>query len=335
MCWSTSGALLGAVEHDDSEAFCALGRSVPFQLPGQCFIGVSYMNRFVLRPNLRQENEHKITVSRTFSKTLSRPDARRGYKPDVALDDKVIATVITSSVDQLSTLVCCHFNDNIVHHVPLGIRAGSHPTCMLHEGHFYINGQDNDQPCTMVRVSITCSDAGIHHEVERISIALPPPCPEALKRVLCSAPALLRPTKYGILNVIRRDSEIIVGNHYKHSSCVYFWPTADTGLRLEMEESTSYEHETIISGLVVGLSGMYALLMDQEEHRKWVPPKTRLGLLHYATRPTPHPTFHRLDTSSVKVNLYKSVIAVDDVLGVVYVTHTDEAEVSMSVLTFP
>ncbi|KAJ7453336.1 hypothetical protein B0H11DRAFT_2201050 [Mycena galericulata] len=169
MCWSTmSGALLGAVEHDDSEAFCALGRSVPFQLPGQCFIGISYMNRFI------------------------------------------IATVFTSSVDQLSTLVYCHFNDNIVHHVPLGIRAGSHPTCVLHEGHFYINGQDNDQPCTMVRVSVTCSDAGIHHEVETISIALPPPCPEALKRVLCSAPALLRPTKYGILNVIRRDSEIIV-----------------------------------------------------------------------------------------------------------------------------
>ncbi|KAJ7436501.1 hypothetical protein B0H11DRAFT_2110391 [Mycena galericulata] len=339
MCWSTtSGALLGAVEHVGFEAVYALGRSPPFQLLGQCFIGVSYMNSTSVVLNVVEidyRNENKITVSRTYSKTLSRTDARPGDTPDVALDDKVIATVFTSSVDELSTLVYCHFNDNIVHHVPLGIRAGSHPTCMRHEGHFYISGQNNDQPCTMVRVSVTRSDSGIHHEVETIPITLPSHFPDALKRVISSAPALLRPPNYGVLNVTGRTSEIIAGDLHKHSSCVYFWPTADTGLRLEMGEAISYEHETNISGLVVGLSGTYALLMDQERRINMVPPKARLGLVHYATHRTPHPTFHRLDTSSIEVNFYTAVIALDDALGVVYVTHIGQREAaSMSVLTY-
>ncbi|KAJ7649251.1 hypothetical protein B0H17DRAFT_420503 [Mycena rosella] len=88
--------------------------------------------------------------------------------------------VFTSHIDQLSTLVYCHFSDSIVHRVPLGIRMGTLPVCALHGGHFYIHDQDLREPAVIVRVPVAppYSPDTVNHDIEMTSIDIPSSMPE-------------------------------------------------------------------------------------------------------------------------------------------------------------
>ncbi|KAJ7727551.1 hypothetical protein DFH07DRAFT_851746 [Mycena maculata] len=341
VCWdTTSGASLGAVEHEDANTGYQLGRSPPFQSLGQCFIGLASksstkLTLIVVRIDYRDESA--VTVSRIYSKILSTPEFQPTAIPDVALDDEVIGMVFGGLIDQFSLLVYCGFQDHIVHRVPLDIRAGlgSTPSCVLYKGNFYINCQSSDEPCTIIRVRIGTSGPS-NAEVEKISLHIPS-IPEIQTQYVSFAPALLLPPKYGVFNVTRRTSEVRTAGFPERTQRVYFWPAADPGndSRLEFGEVCAYEHPTEITGPFCGSSGRVAVLIDRGQRRHFLRPQTGLGVVRYAAHPAPHTTFHRLDTAAVGINFYTAVVALDDTLGVVYVTHLGAgAAASMAVLRY-
>jgi hypothetical protein len=280
-------------------------------------------------------NQHAITVSKIYSNVLATNEFQPISVPETALDDKMIGMVFTSYIDQLSTLVYCNFNDSSIHRVSLGIRMGSLPACALRNGHFYIHGQDLNDPCTVVRVHVDPSRPCVSTDHERITIEIPASVPAThLKCIALGDPRLI-PPKYGVLLVTRRTFETLPSVHtpFQRIRSVQFWPTSDTGTRLEFGDLAFYEHPFEMTGLVVGISGRYGALIDMR--RGAFRPKACLGLVHYAAHPTPSTSFHELDTASIQINYYTAVIALDDALGVVYVMHVGEGTAAtLSVLSY-
>ncbi|KAJ6514648.1 hypothetical protein DFH09DRAFT_1196517 [Mycena vulgaris] len=341
VCWHTiSGARLGSIDHEDADASCLIGRAPPFQLPGQCFIGLSCQSRMkltlvVVKIDYRQDD---VTVSKTYSNTVPTLDFRPIAIPDVALNEETIGMVFTSHIDQLTTLVYCHFTDSAIHRVPLGIRMGSLPVCTWHHGHFYIHGQDLREPAVIVRVRVDpphSTDSGVHHDMEIIPIKIPSSIPDSHLRCISIGLPQLLPPKYGVFNITRRTSDNFANRPTDRLRSVHFWPAADSGSRLEFGELCFYEHHSEVTGLVAGLSGRYGAIMDMAQRTSSMKPKNGLGLVHYAAHPVPGATFHRLDTSNVEINFYTAVLALDDVLGAVYVTHIGEGNTAtLSVLSY-
>ncbi|KAJ7648861.1 hypothetical protein B0H17DRAFT_1338793 [Mycena rosella] len=340
VCWHTiSGARLGGIEHDDDAAYL-IGRAPPFQLLGQCFIGLSSQNRphlALLVVKIDYQNADQVIVSETYSTILSTAEFRPISIPDVALDENVIGMVFTSHIDQLSTLVYCHFNDGIVHRVPLGIRLGTLPVCALHGGHFYIHGQDLREPAMIVRVPVAPphSPDTVNHAIEITPIDVPASVPESQLSCLSIGLPQLLPPKYGVFNITRRTSHSLRNRPPARLPSVHFWPATDSGAHLDFGELSFYEHHSEIVGLAAGVSGRYAAIIDVAQRASAMKPKTGLGLVHYAPHPVPHTSFHVLDIASVDINFYTAVLALDDVLGVVYVTHIGEGDAAtFSVLSY-
>lgn len=247
------------------------------------------------------------------------------------MDDKSIGTIYTSRDDDSSILLYCHFNDNAVYRVALGTHLVSGAICALYGGHFYIHGGDRDSGesiiiCVHLPASHS-SDSHLQHDTETIEFAIPFSFPQfQLREVYTGAAQLVAPT-YGVFAVTQRTSHIITKGPL-HS--VHFWPAENDGFsRLQFKELSFYEHPFEITQPVTGTSGRYAVIVGID-YRTIAPdatqPETSLGLVRYAAYPTPHTTYHRLDTGSAHVNLHKAVIALDDSLGVIYITHPGDRD---------
>ncbi|KAJ7215580.1 hypothetical protein GGX14DRAFT_608604 [Mycena pura] len=341
-CWHTiSGARLAVINHQDADAGYSMERCTPSRFPGYCLIGLSYKSRLHLgllgiKVDYRLGNE--VTLSTVYSNEMRSADYAPISIPKVALDDTRIGMVFTSYIDQLSVLVYCEFDDNIVHHIPLGLRVGSLPSCVLHRGHFYINGQDLDDPSTVLSVCVdTSCSCGIH----QWTIPFPSSIPGAETHCISlSAPQLFSPT-YGVFGVMRRTSQTLPFPGQLIRS-VHFWPAtaaaAAAGPPLTLGAPAFYEHFTDMAALAVGAaSGQCAVVIDVASRQQYVRPEIGLGIVRYVIHPgaNPHTTFHRLDTGSVAITHYTAVMAFDDALGVVYITHVAEGEkATLSVISY-
>ncbi|KAJ7877786.1 hypothetical protein B0H13DRAFT_2053287, partial [Mycena leptocephala] len=345
-CWQTqSGACLGVIAHEDDFATHDVGQSSLFHLPGQSFIALSSLSSetfglIVIKIDYR--NRDAIAVSRTYSHVLSTADIRPSAI-DTALDARTVGMVFTSLNEHMTMLVYCNFEDNVVRHVPLGIYMGKQPTCALHTGHFYIYAHDHhgsDVPTTVLRVrlQIDTSRTTFAHDIDRVQVPDSiPPMHDMHDRtyIALGNPRMLPPT-YGVGLVtagIIATLPSFPGPPQRIRS-VRFWPASATPY-LEFGELASYEHNFEITKLAVGTSGRYAAIVDMEPWRDAWEPKNNLGLVHYGTHPSLHPTFHLLDTAGFELNYYTVVLALDDALGVVYITNTGQREAAtMLVLSY-
>ncbi|KAJ7637496.1 hypothetical protein B0H17DRAFT_1106810, partial [Mycena rosella] len=106
--------------------------------------------------------------------------------PDMTLDENVIGMVFTSHTDQLSTLVYCHFNNGIVHRVPLGIRMGTLP--------------DLREPAVIVRVPVALPHSAdtVTHAIEITPINVPVSVPVSQLSCLSIGLPQLLPPSYGV-----------------------------------------------------------------------------------------------------------------------------------------
>ncbi|KAJ7145578.1 hypothetical protein C8R44DRAFT_972649 [Mycena epipterygia] len=216
----------------------------------------------------------------------------------VAVDENSIGTIYTNRDDDSSILLYCHFNDNAVHRIPLGIHLVSGAICALYRGHFYIHGGDHDSGesiilCVRVRTSHS-SDSHLQHDTETIKFTIPFLLPQLqLREVYTGAAQSVAPT-YGVFAVTQRTSHIITKGPL-HS--VHFWPAEHDGLsHLQFGELSFYEHPfEMTQPLATGTSGRYAAIIGIDD-RTIAPdatkPETSLGLVRYAAYPMSHATYH-------------------------------------------
>ncbi|KAF7369858.1 F-box domain-containing protein [Mycena sanguinolenta] len=321
-CWHTqSGACLDVIQLDeDNTKTFIIGKTPPFHLCGQSFISLSCYNRnySLIVVTLDYRNPDDITLRKTYSNSRW-PRCEFIGVPDVALNDTMIGMVFTHSAENLSILMYCKFSDNIVREVPLRIRLGSDPVCLLKNGDFYLYGQDkSEEPSTVIRV---CTDDCSHspNGVERITLDIPslPPVYSTLHVV---SDLQLRSTLNGVILVERKMSRTSLSVPGPAQICahVHFSAISDNASQTAF---VSYEHPLNIAHSVVGDSGRFVAIIDMELPRHGPNKKNNLGLVHYISQPTPHARFHKLDTGDLKVNFYNIVVALDETLGVVYVQH--------------
>ncbi|KAJ7036697.1 hypothetical protein C8F04DRAFT_1094115 [Mycena alexandri] len=306
-----------------------IGHSPPFHLHGQSFIGVSSKSRIhigitVVKVDYR--NKNAVTLSKHYSNTLLMVDFMPMANPTLALDAQTIGMAFTSDLDDLSSLIYFKFQDGIMHHVPLGVRLGSHPNCLLHNTDFYVFGSGLDDPTTVLRPS--------HLDCNTMELLYSVPAADLICNVQGHS-RLLHPG-YGVFVVTRRSSDTLASftGPRKTIHSVHFWNATHSGSRIDLGNTASYEHNSEMTGLVVGSSGRYATVIDLELGQR-MRPTYRLGLIRYAAHPSPETSFHRLDTGSVHINYYTAVVALDDSLGVVYLTHLGTgATATLSVLSY-
>ncbi|KAJ7144335.1 hypothetical protein C8R44DRAFT_846188 [Mycena epipterygia] len=326
-CWhTTSGALVGSIEHEDGDSAFEIC-SPPFNLPGKCFVGLASQGRAGLGLLVARivYGETGFAVSKVYSNFIAITNILPSLK-SVALDDKLIGAIYTSRSDLSSVLVYGDLHGSVMHHVPLGALLGSDAVCILYGGHFYIQVGDRREQSSIICVPASPSDSQVH---ERIPITTPFSIPaRQLKSIYTCRGQCIVPT-YGVFSVTRRTSQILTEGSTDHLRSVHFWPAETVGSRLQFGELSFYEHPFEITHLVAGISGRYAAIIDidyQTRSPGSLKPKIGLGLVRYAAEPTPHTTFHRLGTSFVDVNFYTAVIALDDALGVVYISHIAKGE---------
>ncbi|KAJ7881771.1 hypothetical protein B0H14DRAFT_3128974 [Mycena olivaceomarginata] len=343
-CWHAQfGVCLGAIEHEDRNASHQVGSAPPFHQFGQSYIALSSKSRthvglIVIKIDYR--NEKAIYLSKTYSQTLPTEELQPILTPDATSDDETTGMVFTRHADQLGMLVYSNFNDGIVHRVPLGMRLGAVPACVLRNGHFYIHGQDLDGPSIVVRVPVDPSRRS-DAEFDRIAMEIPSSVPAIhMKCIALGDPWLLPPT-YGVALVTRRSSETRPSFRRPplRIDSIQFWPASDEPSegRLNFGDVVSYEHHQGIFGLCVGISGRYGVLLGGEPRRDSAfKAKHSLGLVHFAAKPhAPRTSFHALDVAGVPINYYTAIIAVDDALGAVYITHIGAgAAAKLSVLSY-
>ncbi|KAJ6494271.1 hypothetical protein C8R45DRAFT_1072903 [Mycena sanguinolenta] len=321
-CWHTqSGACLNVLQLDeDNTKIFIMGKSPPFHLRGRSFIALSCYDRnySLIVITLDYRNEDDITLRKTYSNSRW-PRTEFIGVPDVALDDTMIGMVFTHRVDDLSILMYCKFGDNIIRHIPLGIRLGSDPVCLLKNGDFYLYGQDkSEEPCIVVRARTDhCSHAGSN--LERITLDIPslPPV-YSTHRVISDLQ--LRSTSNAVILVERKMSRTSLSVPGPAQICahLHFSPISDNASQIAF---VSYEHPFDMAHAVIGDSARFVAIIDMEPPRNGPNKKNNLGLVHYVSEPTPHARFHKLDTGDVKLNFDNIAVALDEALGVVYVQH--------------
>ncbi|KAJ7247571.1 hypothetical protein C8J57DRAFT_1673892 [Mycena rebaudengoi] len=337
VCWDTqSGVCLAAIEDEDDTAGCQ--QSPPFHLPGQSLIGflcASYdgdLSLLVLK--IDYQDRDSVTISRIYSNSLSGTAFQPTWYPasGAALDDKTIGLIISNRDDKLSMLAYCHFDDTAVHFVPLGMRLGPEPKCALVKGYFYISGQEQrDGPATVLRVCIDRSSTSITHDVERITVQVPS---SISGKSTILGKARMVPTTSGATLISTRSHPRFPDSALDICS-VHFWHAPANAARLEIEALAFYEHYFHITQVAVGITGRYAAVLDMKPRLDAFKPKNDLGLVHHATYPTAHTSFHLLDTAGVELNYYTVLLALDDALGVVYYTHIGEGEkTTLTVLSY-
>ncbi|KAJ7181422.1 hypothetical protein C8R43DRAFT_270839 [Mycena crocata] len=341
-CWNTrSGERLAMIEHEDAHAGYSIGRAPPFQLPGHYLIGLSSKSRedlALLVIRIDYKNPHDIILTKTYLKIFDTEELQPISFPDVALDDKMIGMVFTSYIDEATMLVYCDFETDVVHRVHLGPRLGSIPVCMLHNGYFYVNGQDLDEDSTVVRVRAlrSADEEGAQHDIECVTPHIAAP-DLAHHPTSLSFPQLL-PPKYGVLNVTRASWAANPRQQQRNISSIHFWPVADTPLKkspLKFGELPFCEHRAETTGLVTGVSGRYAAVVEMGKRANGTKPRHGIALVHCVAHPVPRTSAHRLDTGGVTINFYTAVIALDDARGVVYVTHLGQgAAATLSVFAY-
>ncbi|KAJ7648868.1 hypothetical protein B0H17DRAFT_1338796 [Mycena rosella] len=249
VCWHTiSGARLGGIEHDD-DADYLIGRAPPFHSLGSVSLDCRLRTDLILhscgenrlperRPSYRVPSYRVGNL--LHSTILSTAEFRPISIPNVTLDENAIGMVFTSHIDQLSTLVYCHFNDGIVHRVPLGIRLGTLPSVLCTAG----------TSTFMARTSVNW-----------LSIGLPQ----------------LLPPKYGVFNITRRTSHSLRNRPPARLPSVHFWPATDSGAHLDFGELSFYEHHSEIVGLAAGVSGRYGAIIDVAQRASAMNPKLVWG----------------------------------------------------------
>ncbi|KAJ6560096.1 hypothetical protein B0H19DRAFT_109081 [Mycena capillaripes] len=319
-CWHTqSGACLGVIEHEQDANHVAV-QSLPFHLCGQSYIGLC-KNSTLIVVKIDYHNQEAITVSKIYSNVSPPNEFNSVAGHATAVDDKTIGVVFAGSRDLQAVLVYSNFNDTTIRRVPLGMFMGYRPVCILHNGHFYIHGQDQTDPATVLRVRVEFSCTTNASDIDRITMEIPASIPTIhTKSTELKNPRLLPPT-YGVALVTRRSVETLPSfpGAPQRIPNVQFWPAADNTLgHLEFGTPVFYEHNFDITTHVVGISGRYAALVDMEPFSADSKRRNNLGLVHYAAHPTPHTSFHLLDTGGVNLDYYNGVIALDDALGVVY-----------------
>ncbi|KAF8193922.1 hypothetical protein K438DRAFT_2017581 [Mycena galopus ATCC 62051] len=344
-CWNTqSGACVGEIELDaDGSKGYDLGKSPPFHLPGHSFIALSsswnseYFDMMVVK--IDYENPDKVTFSQIYSNTWRIPDCQPMTTPDVVVNDTMMGMAFANKTDQLSILVYAYFSDRVVHHVPLGVRLGVCPVCVLRDGELYIQGQDKGEgrskegPCTVLRVRLDSSRA--LDDLDRITLDVPL---DPSTSLVYGNP-YLRPTPNGVVMVARklmRTELHPLGARLSISGVQFCSISEIAGAHpLKFVEPASYEHYYPVTHLVTGISGRCAVILDMEPRREDLSSKNALGVVQYTTQPTPRTSFHTLHTGDVKLNYYTVVLAVDDALGVVYATHIGQAtETTLHVFSY-
>ncbi|KAJ6566712.1 hypothetical protein B0H19DRAFT_1066997 [Mycena capillaripes] len=250
VCWDTqSGACIRVIQlcPDDEDRTYFSVQSPPFHLPGQSFIALtsrSWPDVELMVVKLDYGNSNDITFCKIYSNVWPIDDFQPISFPDAAFNDQMIGMVFTSKIDEFSTLVYNNFGDgNTRRRVPLGIRLGTAPVCVLKDGHFYINGQEKDEPSAVLLTT--------PHGVV--------PVTSTVFRTFLSRP--------GPAQFIPR---------------VQFSSMSDKVAQFEFDDLASYEHHFDI---------------------------------------TPGTSVHVLDTGELELNYFTVVVALDDALGVVYVTH--------------
>ncbi|KAJ7242451.1 hypothetical protein C8J57DRAFT_1243991 [Mycena rebaudengoi] len=229
-------------------------------------------------------------------------------------------------------LAYCNFDDTAVHFVPLGMRLGAEPKCAVVKGYFYISGQEQrDDPGTVLRVCIDRSSTSITHDAERITMEVPSSISGTSSLL---GHAWMVPTTSSV-TLISGRSHRCFSDSARDICSVHFWPAPANAERLEFEALAFYEHYFHITQVSVGITGRYAAVLDMEPRRDASKPKNNLALVHHATYPAAHTSFHLLETAGVELNYYTILLAVDDALGVVYYTHISKGEkTTLTVLSY-
>ncbi|KAJ6494311.1 hypothetical protein C8R45DRAFT_1095249 [Mycena sanguinolenta] len=336
-CWNTqSGACIAELEMASVDKFYNIGQSPPFLLPGRAFIALSwsywasdYVEMMVVELDYR--NPHNIILAQISSNTWPLPGCQVMTPSDAAVvDDKMAVVAFTNQVDQQSMLAYCNLVDGIVRHIPLGVRLGSFPVCMVKDGNIYIHGrdkgQDEDEPCIVVRVC----PASLHplDNIDRITLGTPSPLPSVYTIFHLHGRPQLRSTPKGVVLLTKK---IFAANFSSRGGpgpgtyvpSVQFHSILDSTTRLECVGSASYEHPFSMALLSMGASSSYAVTLDMVHGQEGL--KTNLGVVRHEAGST-RASFHALNTGDVELDYLAAMLAVDDALGVVYATHIGEAE---------
>ncbi|KAJ7207332.1 hypothetical protein B0H12DRAFT_439258 [Mycena haematopus] len=221
-------------------------------------------------------NADNIVFSQIYCNTWQLPGCEV-MTPDATTSDKIVGMAFTNRVDQLSMLVYCNLGDGIIRHVPLGVRLGTAPVCLLRDGDIYIHGQDKDkdkdEPCTVVRVRPASSLRP--NDIDRITLDTPSPVPSVYSTFHVYHKPQLRSTPSGVVLVKRTlfTADLAPPGPGTAIPSIQFCAISDKVAQLEFVEPASYEHHFHITHLVAGISGRCAVVLDIAPRRSAFKPK--------------------------------------------------------------
>ncbi|KAF7369865.1 hypothetical protein MSAN_00615500 [Mycena sanguinolenta] len=272
-----------------------IGQSPPFHLPGRSLIALESSNWAaeyveVMVVEIDYRNPDNIVLSQIYCNTWRLPGCEV-MTPDVAVDDKMVVMTFTNRVDQLSMLAYCNLADGIVRHIPLGVRLGSSPVCLLKDGDIYIHGQDKgkdkDEPCTVVRVCPALLQP--LENINRITLDTPSSLPSVYSISHIYHRPQLRSTPNGVVLVTRKlfSADLDPPGPSTSVPSVQFCSILDGAVQLEFIGPASYEHHFSITHLTMGTSGTCAVILDMEPRQGAFKPKNILGVLRYKAGANP------------------------------------------------
>ncbi|KAJ7267975.1 hypothetical protein C8J57DRAFT_1326302 [Mycena rebaudengoi] len=326
-CWDTiSGMCLGEVLFPDVPT--QMGRTT-FDQPGRRSFALAFRKsrtqfEFAVIC-VDYQNPAQTTVSIIYSNIWNSPDVRSLAISSITLDPKMIGMTLLNPSNHTASLLYCKFADDVVGRVSFNMPTNKFSFgCILHQGEFYVAAQHPQTGAV---------------EISQINVDTAPPKVQTVTREvprLSSGGFLdldldrshMCSPRYGVLNVTTSASYSLTSSAHIHA--VHFWPAVEAGheTQLEFGQLGSYEHPRRIYATYVGSSGRYALITELQDD------VTKIGLVTYHTHPIPHTTFHQLDTSTVDIEPL-SIMALDDILGVLYVcTHSSDNSTSLSVISY-
>ncbi|KAJ7289315.1 hypothetical protein C8J57DRAFT_1277328, partial [Mycena rebaudengoi] len=313
-CWDViAGTSLGSITFPTSRYIII--SSTPFELPGQCFLGVAYhVGRHIELAVICIDygDSANVTIAKTHSYEWAIPDSPY-FCLDVALDGNQIGMIIVDDTNAMPlALVYCNHHDKMIHCINTQrLRIyDSPPCCLIHAGQFYIASQDE----LMVDISHVRTNSSFSQATQ----SLPPSIRRMAEAVHSNRPQFryeLRSPRYDVFAVTHgsllpdMDPSPLMGSPIDH---VYFWPAIDTGAELNLGPTCSYEHDCWITDMCVSSSGRSAVIWSDH-----VPPYS-VGLIQYVAFPTPHTTFRLLDIPPDVARLRGGFARLDDSLGVLY-----------------
>ncbi|KAJ7145521.1 hypothetical protein C8R44DRAFT_863396 [Mycena epipterygia] len=210
------------------------------------------------------------TISKVFSKNWTAPSH---HVSDVAMNEKLIAVVLTNMYDATAFLLFWKFNDTIFHRIPLVAddENAMQPQSLIYGEDIYFGRQGLDSFAEVGRIRTSAVPNDLKMVTKRLDIPFPV---HTLEESTFIGTSNLRCPKYGILNVTIRTSLRSPHNDGKIHS-LHFWPAEYTGSPLEgisVRPLRFYEHSSNITSLGVGSSGTCVITIDRAGICTWTCP---------------------------------------------------------------